>query len=67
VESEFFTVLQIHSPLFTLQNSGEQLNAVEEGERKREEQATLCDDDVWLAVEMAEGSGEGAALHCSST
>jgi hypothetical protein len=27
----------------------------------------LCDDDVWLAVEMAEGSGEGAALHCSST
>jgi sulfur transfer protein SufE len=66
VESEFFTVLQIHSPLFTLQNSGEQLNAVEEGEGKREEQATLCDSDVWLAVEMAEGSGEGAALHCSS-
>jgi hypothetical protein len=35
-------------------NSGEQLNAIEEGEgegqREGEEQATLRDDDVWLAV-----------------
>jgi hypothetical protein len=46
VNSEFSTVLQIHSPLFTVQNNGEQLNAVEEGDGKGEEQATLRDGDV---------------------
>jgi hypothetical protein len=35
-----------------------QANETEEGGREREEQATLCGGEVWLAVPTAEASGE---------